>query len=440
MATPNTAPSDNSTTTTLMGGGAQSSGDTSRSPYKLVYGMEEDGSDKSLPTSPSASGTLTQLTSARLDPGNEKPLGAATVNGLGSRPRADSASINSCVPSPQVREGSLAVGVAADGRPPSERAESPLSLTDVRVEDVGPDPPQPGPALATIVTNTTSSSLSLSSKADVVRPNLPPPYGILPPSRPPPYASFQHPHETCSLPPYTPSPLVPMAGGGGSVEYEQLPTKTSSHVGISDSPLPAKVQPQDLEESVYTVEMVSFPAMTYLGNSAVDAPRSENEASRKMEAMREQAVDALQVILKVPVTNEGSILLLDPQNQLALLKFPIRYILFCARGKAESTTDCLCINVRLQSALSYHCHVFKAPNPETCQKVFDAIGKSFRIGMKECEFHVKVEIHEDDGRGSSSPVLMEKDCFRLRPNVNKMVVLTLSQFQSETSKPLHIER
>ena len=364
MATPNTAPSDNSTTTTLMGGGAQSSGDTSRSPYKLVYGMEEDGSDKSLPTSPSASGTLTQLTSARLNPGNEKPLGAATVNGLGSRPRADSASTDSCVPPPQVREGSLAVGVAADGRPPSERAESPLSLTDVKVEDVGPDPPQPGPALATIVTNTTSSSLSLSSKADIVRPNLPPPYGILPPSRPPPYASFQHPHETCSLPPYTPSPLVPMVGGGGSVEYEQLPTKTSSHVGISDSPLPAKVQPQDLEESVYTVEMVSFPAMAYLGNSAVDAPRSENEASRKMEAMREQAVDALQVIMKVPVMNEGSILLLDPQSQLALLKFPIKYILFCARGKAESTTDCLCINVRLQNALSYHCHVFKAPNPE----------------------------------------------------------------------------
>ena len=44
------------------------------------------------------------------------------------------------------------------------------------------------------------------------------------------------------------------------------------------------------------------------------------------------------------------------------------------------------------------------------------------------------------GRGSSSPVLMEKDCFRLKPNVNKMVELTLSQLQSETSKPLHIER
>eukprot|EP00731_Ephydatia_muelleri_P038760 Em0896g1a len=148
--------------------------------------------------------------------------------------------------------------------------------------------------------------------------------------------------------------------------------------------------PQDLEESVYTVEMVSFPAMTYLGCSAVNAPRSENEASSNMEVMRKQAVDALQVILKVPVTNEGSILLLDPQNQQALLKFPIKYILFCTRGKVESTMDCLFINVRLQN--SYHCYVFKAPNLR-----------------------------------------------RLRPNVNKMVVLTLSQLQSETSKPLHIE-
>ena len=113
-----------------------------------------------------------------------------------------------------------------------------------------------------------------------------------------------------------------------------------------------------------TVEMVTFPTMTYLGQSAVDAPRSEMEASRKMEVMRQQAVDPLQVIIMIPVLNEGSILILDPQSRLPLLKFPIKYILFCARGKTEDITDCLCINVRLQTALSYHCHVFKAPTPD----------------------------------------------------------------------------
>ena len=61
---------------------------------------------------------------------------------------------------------------------------------------------------------------------------------------------------------------------------------------------------------------------------------------------------------------------------------------------------------------------------------------------QEYEFYVKVEIHEDDGKGGLVPVLTEKDCFRLKPNVNKVVVLTLSQPHpsSETSKPLHIER
>ena len=59
---------------------------------------------------------------------------------------------------------------------------------------------------------------------------------------------------------------------------------------------------------------------------------------------------------------------------------------------------------------------------------------------QECEFHVKVEIYEDDGKGGMAPVLTEKDCFRLKPNVNKTVVLMISQPQAETSKPLHIER
>eukprot|EP00731_Ephydatia_muelleri_P038771 Em0901g1a len=215
--------------------------------------------------------------------------------------------------------------------------------------------------------------------------------------------------------------------GGGA--WSSGNTSHSPYKLITGSPLP-----QDLEESVYTVEMVSFPAMTYLGCSAVNAPRSENEASSNMEVMRKQAVDALQVILKVPVTNEGSILLLDPQNQQALLKFPIKYILFCTRGKVESTMDCLFINVRLQN--SYHCYVFKAPNPETCQKVFDAIGKSFRI--EECEFHVKVEIHEDDGRGGSSRPYGE-GLLQVEAECEQDGGTDLSQLQSETSKPLHIE-
>ena len=74
----------------------------------------------------------------------------------------------------------------------------------------------------------------------------------------------------------------------------------------------------------------------------MDAPKSENEAARKMEAMRQQASDPLQIVMVVPMMNEGFVALLDTKGGLPLMKFPIKYILFCARGRGEETGDCLC--------------------------------------------------------------------------------------------------
>jgi hypothetical protein len=113
--------------------------------------------------------------------------------------------------------------------------------------------------------------------------------------------------------------------------------------------------------------------MIYLGHSPVDAPKSENEAARKMEAMRQQASqasDPLQIVMVVPMMNEGFVSLLDTKGGLPLMKFPIKYILFCARGRGEETGDCLCINVRTPAATNYHCHVFRAPSFEIVSVLF----------------------------------------------------------------------
>ena len=302
-------------------------GTQSASPYQLVYGMEDDISDGSLPTSPRTD--LPQpLSNVHL--GTEKaleslpyPSDGVPMNGVGSNPhtQANSNPADKSLPMQSKEKEPLVGGdlvPGADCRPPSVRAESPLSLTDVKMEDTSMERSLQATSTTTTTTTTTTTDLS--------RPLLPPSYT---PARPPPYTP-------------TPQPS-PSTGKGGE-------------------PLPLKVPP-DLEESVVTVDTESF-SVSYLGHSAVDAPKSENEASRKMETMKKQVVDPMQIEIVIPVMNEGCVVLLDPRDRLPLVKFPIKYILFCARGRTEDTMDCLCINVRAQVTTDYHCYVFKAPTAD----------------------------------------------------------------------------
>lgn len=62
----------------------------------------------------------------------------------------------------------------------------------------------------------------------------------------------------------------------------------------------------------------------------------------------------------------GSIILRDPSSNQVLVSFLIRYVLFCARGQADSgLNDCIAINVLHKKSGVYHCHVFKCELPET---------------------------------------------------------------------------
>ena len=54
------------------------------------------------------------------------------------------------------------------------------------------------------------------------------------------------------------------------------------------------------------------------------------------------------------------------------------------------------------------------------------------------EFSVRLEIAEDDGKGNFTPAVLEKDCFKLRQNVNKKV--TLSVTQGGDQRPIIVER
>ena len=106
---------------------------------------------------------------------------------------------------------------------------------------------------------------------------------------------------------------------------------------------------------------VMFGGMTYLGSASVDAPISEIEANRKMHILKEQATgtEPIPVVLSIPMTNHGSVTLKDPKTEMPMANYPIKTILFCARGNAEVLLDCFCLNVKNKQSGMYQCHVFR---------------------------------------------------------------------------------
>ena len=56
------------------------------------------------------------------------------------------------------------------------------------------------------------------------------------------------------------------------------------------------------------------------------------------------------------------------------------------------------------------------------------------------DFLVALDIHEEDGKGSYSPVPMDKDCFKLRQNMRKRVSISVSQPQHASERAIIITR
>ncbi len=111
---------------------------------------------------------------------------------------------------------------------------------------------------------------------------------------------------------------------------------------------------------------ILFGGITYLGCSSVDAPVSEVEANRKMFTLKTQAANSepMPVIVSIPVSNDGNVMLKDPESEQPLSIFAVKMILFCARGNAEQLLDCFCLNVKHKRSGVYRCHAFKCDIPE----------------------------------------------------------------------------
>ncbi|MGH0124371.1 UNVERIFIED_CONTAM: hypothetical protein FKN15_036914 [Acipenser sinensis] len=229
-----------------------------------------------------------------------------------------------------------------------------------------------------------------------------------------------------------------------------------------DMVLPVKpAQDDDSSESNPTTpvpdeDSVVFSKLTYLGCASVNAPRSEVEALQMISILRSQCQGPLDVTLSVPNVSEGTVRLLDPQTNTEIANYPIYKILFCVRGHDGTLEwDCFAFTESHYNADIFRIHVFRCEIHEAVSRILYSFATAFRRSANKTAlsaipppltpdsdvftFTVSLEIKEDDGKGSFSAVLKDKDkqSFKLRPGIDKKIVIYVQQ---TSNKELAIER
>lgn len=223
---------------------------------------------------------------------------------------------------------------------------------------------------------------------------------------------------------------------------------------------------------------VLFHGISYLGCITVNTSRSE-EASEAIKILRSQNASSkagekctVDGILSVPNRADGVVRLLDCSGKEELTRFSVFKILHCSRGSDKGPErDCFAFTEAHESSGLYQCHVFKCHLPDAVKKIITSFEYAFQsIPRSSGEtrsgsihsisenktnfdnsmdpivraedwfcFNVTLEIREPDGKGGYAAVPWDKasSCFKLRKNLERQVVITISQLSNVS---LMIER
>ncbi|XP_066962348.1 rab GTPase-activating protein 1-like isoform X3 [Macrobrachium rosenbergii] len=208
-----------------------------------------------------------------------------------------------------------------------------------------------------------------------------------------------------------------------------------------------------------------FNRVMYLGAASINAPRSESEIQRNMAILNAQAQEqALEVSVSVPSNSEGCVIIYDAATGTEMARFKIDSILFCARGKVDmSEAKCFAFTSshgETPENAIFQCHVFRCQIPEAVARVLITFAATFRRVPKSKQikdekqegkehfFDISLEIKEEDSKGNFNVVPRDKEFFKLRTNIEKQLILTVTPAPGSTqmggipstNEELHVER
>lgn len=202
-----------------------------------------------------------------------------------------------------------------------------------------------------------------------------------------------------------------------------------------------------------------FHRIEYLGVDGIENPKDERAIQSQIVALN-RVRDAISVRVSVPRTSEGWVSVRRESPEELMLCLPVNRIIFFARGATEPRCFALtCVKVNRDGATveqrSFQTHVFRCAMIEAVTKVYESFAQAFKRAIPQPQrllppenfedqepflFEVSLEIREkEEGKNNYELVPRQKDFFKLRANVEKKVVISVSQI-SRNHCHLAIER
>uniref|UniRef100_A0AC35G681 PID domain-containing protein n=1 Tax=Panagrolaimus sp. PS1159 TaxID=55785 RepID=A0AC35G681_9BILA len=175
----------------------------------------------------------------------------------------------------------------------------------------------------------------------------------------------------------------------------------------------------------------------------------------------QKAHDSISVIIIIPNFAGGIVRLYEQTSRVEISSFPVQRIRFCARGginSPERACFALSFTQFIGNEEVNQCHVFRCHFPDTAGKALLCFANAFRntdptiaVGItpssprigsappappgteEDYQFEAFLEIKEEDGKKGYTLCAVEKNCFKLRRDREKRVVVVIRQVSGPRS-------
>merc|ERR1719376_1927526 len=221
-----------------------------------------------------------------------------------------------------------------------------------------------------------------------------------------------------------------------------------------------------------------FPEVWYLGQKEIKDPKNERSIHaqiRELNVLDDLEKISRQVSVGVPFNADGNVVVADADpngGSHETIRLPVNRIIFFARGTSgTSDASCFAFTVAVQAAAAaavtsgsgsgeekpkvlFLSHVFRCSDESVVAEVFTAFAHAFKKpgspaatadvssaqNREHFYFEVSLEIRECDQSDVFDVVPRQKNMFKLRRDVEKKVVINVSQISKGNSCRLHVER